>query len=724
VGEKSPFESAIEQHVPAIFDLLALQIDGVEVTQGIQYCRAEEHLTDPADRGPDNSVRLVSGKPAWVRVYVRSGLGAPITGVTGKLVVHRHHLGFVWDQIVDLSPQPPGTVTAQWDPDYATGRSNLGASLNFILPADLMCGHLRLDVSVEASGPGYQASKSIEIDVTLRQTLRLRVIPFAYDGDNGSGTGTLQLPAPDLATAQATAAWSLLVYPVQSTPAIELTAAMTLTFPLTGNPASPGGCAQSWLNFNALAATAKVADGNLADRIYYALAPAMVPLGFNSGCESSGISSGLAGGQVAMAHEIGHGLGFKHAPCGGVGASADPTFPAYEPYDAGGVPGASIGEYGFDINAGIIHSPATQRDFMSYCGLRWISLYNYGRSVEHELFDPTPVCRNDPWWWYEALYDPYWWLRPPEPPDWFDEVIVNRVEAAEPLISLVGVHHPTGELEVRSVTRTLANPTVAGGKKTDLVVELVDEQGARTAASPVFRLESYGGCGCGDHPDDEIGSWIFQAFVPDVATGSALRLLRGGETLWERRAPERPPEVERFDARITESALEVGWQLGKDDDDCEVWLRRTDEKSGAAQVLYIARGSTEATLDLGLLPPGRNTLELVAHDGFHVTTSEPATLDIPTRPPTVAVLHPLDRQTLQAGHVVRLHGLATSGDGEPVAPDRCHWLLDGEEVGAGLDVWLTAPAPGEHQLTLVAEDQFGRSERTVVFQTIEVFGKA
>ena len=33
-----------------------LFIEGVEVTQAIQYYRAEDHLADAADRGPDNSV--------------------------------------------------------------------------------------------------------------------------------------------------------------------------------------------------------------------------------------------------------------------------------------------------------------------------------------------------------------------------------------------------------------------------------------------------------------------------------------------------------------------------------------------------------------------------------------------------------------------------------------------------------------------------------------------
>ena len=52
-------------------------VAGIEVTQGIQYYRADRHLTNADDRGPDNSVRLAAQKPAWVRVYVRSGSSAP-----------------------------------------------------------------------------------------------------------------------------------------------------------------------------------------------------------------------------------------------------------------------------------------------------------------------------------------------------------------------------------------------------------------------------------------------------------------------------------------------------------------------------------------------------------------------------------------------------------------------------------------------------------------------
>ena len=50
----------------ALFRLYRLFLTGVEVTQAIQHYGAAEHLTDTADRGGDNSLRLVVDKPSWV----------------------------------------------------------------------------------------------------------------------------------------------------------------------------------------------------------------------------------------------------------------------------------------------------------------------------------------------------------------------------------------------------------------------------------------------------------------------------------------------------------------------------------------------------------------------------------------------------------------------------------------------------------------------------------
>src|SRR5829696_7692637 len=65
-------------------------IQGVEVTQAIQHYESARHLTDPADRQPDNAVTLIAGKPAWVRVYVRS------SWFSGGFTSETHDGGATW----------------------------------------------------------------------------------------------------------------------------------------------------------------------------------------------------------------------------------------------------------------------------------------------------------------------------------------------------------------------------------------------------------------------------------------------------------------------------------------------------------------------------------------------------------------------------------------------------------------------------------------------------
>ena len=202
------------------FPRLAWGIGGVEVTQAIQYYESDRHLTDPADRQPDNAVTLISNKPAYVRVYVRSGwLSGDIAGVSGAITVRRRIFGFRWSTIGTLSPQPPGTVTARVDPPYATERGTLSQTLNFIIPASMMCGQSRLDVRI-TSPAGAVSDRSIAIDATLQQTLRLAGIMVGYNGPTSTAPGAqnVTLAAPTLADMQTTSAWTLLTFPARARP--------------------------------------------------------------------------------------------------------------------------------------------------------------------------------------------------------------------------------------------------------------------------------------------------------------------------------------------------------------------------------------------------------------------------------------------------------------------------------------------------------------------------
>jgi hypothetical protein len=192
---------AIEDYVIVGRFFKPVVIQGMEVTQSIQHYRADQHLTDPADRGPDNSVRLVASKPAWVRVYVRSRLADQVAGVTGTLTIERRSGGFAWNHVATLTPRPPGSVTARRNPAYATERGTLGWTLNFLVPADQFIGAMRFTARVtDAAGSEYD-DHQVPVDAILRQTLRVRAILVGYNGPATAATpppGTT-VPNPVLA---------------------------------------------------------------------------------------------------------------------------------------------------------------------------------------------------------------------------------------------------------------------------------------------------------------------------------------------------------------------------------------------------------------------------------------------------------------------------------------------------------------------------------------------
>ena len=72
-----------------------------------------------------------------------------------------------------------------------------------------------------------------------------------------------------------------------------------------------------------------------------------------------------------LAHELGHTLGLRHAPCGGASA-ADIAYP-YE----GGV----IGAWGYDFHGERLVDASLYKDVMGYCNPEWVSDYHFKRAL-------------------------------------------------------------------------------------------------------------------------------------------------------------------------------------------------------------------------------------------------------------------------------------------------------------------------------------------------------
>jgi hypothetical protein len=75
------------------------------------------------------------------------------------------------------------------------------------------------------------------------------------------------------------------------------------------------------------------------------------------------------------AHELGHNVGLRHAPCGSP-AGADPDYP----YDNG-----DIGVWGYDLRRSRLLNPEQYADLMGYCRPRWISDFSFLKAMDYRL---------------------------------------------------------------------------------------------------------------------------------------------------------------------------------------------------------------------------------------------------------------------------------------------------------------------------------------------------
>lgn len=729
-----------------------LNIDGVEITQGIQYYRAPMHLSDYKDWGADNSLELISDKSAWVRVYLRSGreLGfdsGQLRDITGAMTVSRRLLSG-WEVISD-PPIPPenAPVTAQASIDlsgasaaarralYDTERNNTNASLNFIIPSDLMAGILKLDIEVSSTDTcnGTSASKTVAIAVILRQRLQVAALRMGYIGNNLAGA-PITLAAPALTGAGNTVAaecqFALTTLPVSSNILLRDVGTIAARSPLNG-AVGAGGCDPNWDPILALVWLARLSDGNRAGWIYYGFVTQNMPINNgNVGCAKNGNAAGIIGNGGTFVHEVGHVAGVPaHAPCGAVGTAND-EYPLYQPYDTGTVTmntaanfvwqDASIGEYGLDINTGAILPPSTSEDFMSYCGVvpatannaAWISIYTHKLMVANASLNPTidlaeiiPAGSSSGGAGGGGYVDQ------------------SLAHAPRPFIALMGYVAEDDAITVTNVARMTTRPLQMAAKVTGYRAELLGKNDQVVVAAPLFDISKYShgpsDCTCHDSADsssDVEPPFQFVAVLEDVETGGCLQIAKGDEVLWQKRCPKRKPVIDKVTATVTKNRFKVSWTYKvAAEREPEVWLRWSSDKGETWNGLAISVTKNNIELPLDDLPSGSINIQVVSHDGFHSVTKESAQLKIPDRPAGVSILFPNDQSTIPLSVPLHLWGAIVSRSAHEHGPDDFVWHLNGKEVGRGRDIWVDNPGVGEHEAKLSINDPAGMSEVSTSF---------
>ncbi len=340
-----------------------LVITDAEITQGIQHFRSALHL-DSANVFPDNSIRLVEGKPTGVRVWVdydrNSGLPL-VASLSGSLLVQDSAGG-------TTTLLPVNSITPKRESQISRGMAS--DTLNFVMPDGLCSGDVTITAQVFSRIDPTSFSTTFQKSLSFEALVPVRVFAVGvnYTGPDTVAGEPTSAPAP--ADFVSLFGVTELLYPI---PQVTQTGYMTIDYNGAMNSDISKGCDKMG-DFRD-----DVADlrGDSTD-IFYALLNSGVETGSVGGCGGSGGAGvGIIGGQGTVAHELGHILGRRHVACDNVTRCARPlntdgSYPVYPGYDSD-----SIGEFGFNTTSGAVLSPGNAHDMMGYSGNAWIGPYTY-----------------------------------------------------------------------------------------------------------------------------------------------------------------------------------------------------------------------------------------------------------------------------------------------------------------------------------------------------------
>ena len=317
----------------------------------------------------DGTVPLVAGNDAYLRVFV---VASAANTMAPSVRVRLYRSG-VLQQTLTLPAAGSGVPTS-------VDQSRLASSWNVKISGATIQPGLQILADVD---PGNSESESNEQDnsfpvsgsplslpITALQPFRLRFVPMVQEENGRTG----RLSAANIE--------DYLTLTRKILPVSTIDADVRAPYTVRGLGFDPQG--NTWQAAVSELNAVRVAEGS--NRFYYGV----VNTDYNGGGVvgiAAGIPAGAALGwdrfpdaPTTVAHEIGHGWGRRHAPCGGAGGP-DPLYP---------YPLGLIGVYGLDLETLEVKVPASNTDIMGYCDARfWISDYTFSEIFKYRVANPS-----------------------------------------------------------------------------------------------------------------------------------------------------------------------------------------------------------------------------------------------------------------------------------------------------------------------------------------------
>jgi hypothetical protein len=679
-----------------------LQIVAIEVTQAVQDL--------------DNSVPLIEGRRTFVRVYAEAD-GESVAGVTAHLYLTDSGGTLVDGPLLPVNPVGQQIQVLKYAGPWE--RISLNKSFLYELPWDWTTGELRLLAQINPYGyplePDYGDNDMALGPLTFEASPRMRVdfykFWYLWNGQGRTVKGLKQAYS-----------WIRRTYPLASKPG-------------SCHDSSPGfrPCSNSHFDWDLDERVAQTAPECLLlmdedtrslcaakyvnaimmnyHNTYGYYVPSYGIIAdtgediFIRGCKTGGdpVASGMDGRLTTPAHEIGHILNrhhpFKGSLDDGGRCGQGPNDGAYDydyPYFDGRLYYDLTGMYGFDSGDWYfyggkrieepmqVYDGFSAFDFMTYCGNRWISDYNYVAILNHlrlmnaeEEMDLTPQVRISG--------------------DFL--VIAGHIDADR---SVAGI------LDLRRVGSVVIIPDLIPG---DYSIRLVDGGGS-TLADYAFTPMA-----------DDNSSLLTFGQVVSFTTGAAqvqIVEIASDQVLTSKAISPNPPTIADVALQgapdpVT-GTVTLGWTASDPDGDALVFdvLYSADGGTTFEPLQLNVSGSSAEIDTLPLAGSASAILRVVARDGVNTAEGDTPPFTMANKPPQPQILLPADGIQVNYGQLVNFMGEAEDPLDGSVADAGLSWSNQYGPLGTGALLSVDDLPVGVNTITLHAINSAGLSDSTQI----------